>query len=71
MNKLIAKGNTVYKGDFWANQKPIGKGSYGGGLGHCDSCEKPRMTYVHAVKGLKHYCDSHHKLYIHMKNVDL
>ena len=45
--------------NFWKNQKPIEKGSYGGGLGHCDACDKPRMTYVHCVEGLKHYCDDH------------
>ena len=45
--------------NFWKNQKPIEKGSYGGGLGHCDACDKPRMTQVHCVKGLKHYCDKH------------
>ena len=43
----------------WAGFKPIAKGSYGGGLGHCDDCDKPRMTYVHGVKGLKHYCNKH------------
>jgi len=43
----------------WKGFKPIKKGSYGGGLGHCDKCKNPRMTYVHCVKGLKHYCDKH------------
>jgi len=38
---------------------PIAKGSYGGGLGHCDDCDNPRMTHVHCVKGLKAYCDKH------------
>ena len=45
-----ADGTPMYK---------IPKSSYGGGLGHCDKCDNPRMTYVHAVKGLKHYCDKH------------
>ena len=45
-----ADGSPMYK---------IPKGSYGGGLGHCDACDNPRMTYVHSVKGLKHYCDKH------------
>ena len=45
--------------DAWKGFKPITKGSYGGGLGHCDKCKNPRMTYVHCVKGLKHYCDKH------------
>jgi len=47
------------KGDPWKGFKPIEKGSYGGGLGHCDKCKNPRMTHVHCVKGLKHYCDKH------------
>ena len=61
IQKLKAKGNTDYTkdGDFWRHQKPIAKGSYGGGLGHCDKCKNPRMTYVHCVKGLKQYCDKH------------
>ena len=45
--------------DAWKGFKPIPKGSYGGGLGHCDECVNPRMTNVHCVKGLKHYCDKH------------
>ena len=47
------------KEDPWRGFKPIQKGSYGGGLGHCDKCKNPRMTYVHCVKGLKTYCDKH------------
>ena len=47
------------KVDAWKGFKPIKKGSYGGGLGHCDKCDNPRMTDVHCVKGLKHYCDKH------------
>ena len=43
----------------WKGFKPIEKGSYGGGLGHCDKCNNPRMAHVHCVKGLKHYCDKH------------
>jgi hypothetical protein len=38
MNKLIAKGNTVYKGDFWKGFKPVGK--YGAGLRICVTCKK-------------------------------
>ena len=45
-----ADGTPMYK---------IPKGSYGGGLGHCDECVNPRMTHVHCVKGLKSYCDKH------------
>ncbi len=45
------------KTDPWKGFKPIAKGSFGGGLGHCDKCVNPRMTYVHAVTGLKTYCD--------------
>ena len=25
--------------DAWKGFKPIAKGSYGGGLGHCDKCK--------------------------------
>jgi len=58
-NKLVSQGNTVYTGDFWGDLKPIAKGSYGGGLGCCDTCNDGKMKYVHCVKGLKSYCDKH------------
>tara|TARA_Y100001951_G_scaffold31063_1_gene24284 strand:- start:225 stop:377 length:153 start_codon:yes stop_codon:yes gene_type:complete len=45
--------------DAWKGFKPIEKGSYGGGLGHCDKCKDNKMKYVHCVKGLKTYCDKH------------
>jgi hypothetical protein len=38
---------------------PLPKGSLGGGLGHCDKCDKPRMTYVTCYADLVTLCDKH------------
>jgi hypothetical protein len=38
IKKLKAKGNTVYKGNFWKGFKPVGK--YGAGLRICNTCDK-------------------------------
>jgi len=68
-DKLVAQGNTVYKGDFWAGFKKAGNDSTGGGLGFCQDCDDKKMQMTYCNNGQR--CEEHHKLYIHMRNVDL
>ena len=39
--------------------RPLSKGSRGGGLGHCDKCDKPRMVFVTCHPDLVTLCDRH------------
>ena len=54
---------------FWATYEdgtpliPLAKGSHGGGLGHCNECDNPRMTYVTCYPDGVTLCDKHTTLY--------
>ena len=38
---------------------PLPKGSMGGGLGHCNKCDNPRMTYVTCYPKGVNLCEEH------------
>jgi hypothetical protein len=57
----------------WDGFKNIKEGySSGGGLSHCRDCDDKVMKFCFAAPTeLGTRCEEHHKLYIHMRDVEL